>query len=163
MEKRYCKYTSMIQRKRHPAFPVIKILASLLLLVLVTALIFRFLSGNKNSLKESRPTTLTAYPTTATYSGTFTNSLVVEYKPDGFVPNTLKISSGTKVTFTNVNAQKMWVASDPHPVHNGLADFDQLQAVDTGGNYTFTFNKTGNFGYHNHLLPSDKGLIIVEK
>jgi plastocyanin len=68
----------------------------------------------------------------------------------------------------------MWVASDPHPIHNGYdgttvqqhcaagyagpAPFDECAA---GTSFTFTFDKVGTWGYHDHLDHSVMGTITV--
>ena len=73
----------------------------------------------------------------------------------------------------NQSGGGMWVASDPHPTHEGYSGttrdqhcpdttgtaFDQCSA---GASYSFVFQKIGNWGYHNHTNPISKGLIIVK-
>lgn len=69
----------------------------------------------------------------------------------------------------------MWVASDPHPAHDnydgtsgsqhcaagytGAAPFDQCSA---GDSFTFTFDKAGKWGYHNHAAHQDQATVIVK-
>ena len=69
----------------------------------------------------------------------------------------------------------MWVASDEHPSHTGYdgtsrtehcaanytgpAAFDQCGS---GSQYSFTFNKTGAFDFHNHAAAQFTGTIIVQ-
>lgn len=62
--------------------------------------------------------------------------------------------SGT-VTFTGSN---LWVASDPHPIHTDLPGFDPRKVQES---FSFTFDRVGEWGFHNHLRPSDTGTIIV--
>jgi plastocyanin len=69
----------------------------------------------------------------------------------------------------------MWVGSNNHPTHtkydgsstrehceNGepvnKSVFDQCSS---GEMYSFTFEKTGEFGYHNHLGAQDSGTVEV--
>lgn len=80
----------------------------------------------------------------------------------GFVPTTLTVPAGTTVKFVNNGQGSHWPASDPHPVHNGLAGFDALGALATGDSYSFTFAKVGSWGYHDHLRPEVKGTVIVQ-
>ena len=68
----------------------------------------------------------------------------------------------------------MWVASDEHPTHEeydgtslqehcaqGTSDvFDQCGA---GGTYSFTFEKVGEWSFHNHEQAADGGTIIVNQ
>ena len=50
--------------------------------------------------------------------------------------------------------------SDPHPVHTDDTELN-VGHVEPGGSMTFTVNKTGTHGYHNHLNPGDTGTIIA--
>lgn len=66
----------------------------------------------------------------------------------------------------------MWVASAVHPTHSqydgtsqnqhcpGGSTFDQCG---TGSTYSFTFEKTGEFGYHNHALAGHRGTVVVQE
>ncbi|MBI3495579.1 cupredoxin domain-containing protein [Candidatus Berkelbacteria bacterium] len=101
-------------------------------------------------------------PTTAATSSSTQTAAKVSYTDSGFSPASITVKSGTTVTFTNTSSQSMWVASDPHPIHTGLAGFDERASVEKGGTYSFTFTKVGSFGYHNHLNPSDTGTVVVQ-
>jgi plastocyanin len=85
----------------------------------------------------------------------------VKYAENGFSPLVITVKVGTAVTFTNSSTKNMWVASNPHPAHTGLPGFDELKSVASGGTYTYTFTKVGTWKYHNHILPSDTGTVIV--
>ena len=107
-------------------------------------------------------------------------SVEIAYTNNGFEPETITIKVGTTVRWTNTSDKLMWVASNPHPSHTDLSGFDERG---TAGNddhinqvknllpvayahtgvtiYTYTFRKTGHWGYHNHLVPQDRGVIIV--
>lgn len=154
----------MIHHKKKTFLSPVKAVSAVIFLMVVIFLFYFFgLKGKTVTKEEVRQFPENVYPTTATYSGTFSNSLVVEYKEGGFVPKTIKIKSGTKITFMNAGTREMWIASDPHPVHTGLKGFDQLKSTPKGGKYLYLFNNIGNFSYHNHVVPEDTGLIIVEK
>jgi len=70
----------------------------------------------------------------------------------------------------------MWVASDPHPAHTGYdgtslaqhcatgstPSFDECSSVAKGSSYSFTFNKSGSWGYHNHANHSYAGTVVVK-
>lgn len=102
----------------------------------------------------------------------------VIYSNRGFEPTESVIDAGTTVEWVNESGKPMWVASDDHPLHTKLPDFDQKG---TEGNvdpresfvpvayaqegveiYRYTFRHSGRWGYHNHLVPSDRGVVIVE-
>jgi len=101
---------------------------------------------------------------------------VVTYTDSGYSPNTLTIKKGETVTFTNQSSRSMWPASAMHPTHTvysgtsldehcpdtaGTA-FDACKGYLPGESWSFTFNKTGTWKYHDHLNPSDRGTIVVE-
>ena len=86
----------------------------------------------------------------------------VIYTNAGFSPQVLRVPKGTQVTFRNDTTSPMWVASDPHPTHTNYPGFDALKSMNQGQVYVFTFTKTGSWGYHNHLNPSQGGTIVVE-
>lgn len=85
----------------------------------------------------------------------------VTYKDNGFAPNTITIKVGTIVHFVNNSGVGMWVASDVHPTHQLLPGFDELASVTNGGSYDYTFVKIGTWTYHNHMNPTDKGIVVV--
>lgn len=95
-------------------------------------------------------------------NGIIQEKVIIEYTDQGFEPKSLTVKIGTPVTFTNMSTKSMWVASNPHPVHTGLAGFDQLKKVEKGESYTFTFTTQGTWDYHNHVAPADIGSIVVE-
>lgn len=86
----------------------------------------------------------------------------VSIDDEGFMPATVTVKAGTTVTFVNNGQALHWIASDPHPIHTGLAGFDALKGLATGETYSFTFIKSGTFGFHDHLNTRLKGTIVVQ-
>ena len=80
-----------------------------------------------------------------------------------FNPQVLTVKKGTEVTWVNKDTEPCWVASDPHPIHNGYPGFDAGKGMIQDETYKFTFQKTGIFGYHDHLNITNTGKIIVEQ
>ena len=96
----------------------------------------------------------------------------VTYQDGSFSPQTVTIQQGQSVRFVNEGDGQMWVGSDQHPTHTqydgtsvnehcegGVSSFDQCT---TGQTFTFTFEKSGEWGYHNHVNASAGGTVIVE-
>lgn len=80
----------------------------------------------------------------------------------GFTPSTIQIKKGSQVTWTNKSQAPHWIASDPHPSHDGLPGLDSTSAIAQNDSYSYTFEKSGTFTYHDHLNPLKfKGTIIV--
>jgi plastocyanin len=88
--------------------------------------------------------------------------IVITYNDDGFEPKKINVSQGQMVRFVNESSGNMWVASDNHPSHKILPEFDNKEAVDAGENYEFIFTEIGDWDYHNHVKPSAVGTVIVE-
>lgn len=81
----------------------------------------------------------------------------------GFMPAVIKVRKGQTVTWTNNDTKLHRVSSDPHPLHNGLFGFDSVEPLGKNETYSFIFEKTGKFTYHDHLNPLKfKGMVIVE-
>lgn len=112
--------------------------------------------------------------TTTTTTSTTASGITVTYTNQGFSPKSVTIPLGTNVTFVNQSGGTMWVASAPHPTHQGYdgttkdqhcateyagpASFDECSA---GNTFTFTFTKAGTFAYHNHASASDFGTVTI--
>ena len=80
----------------------------------------------------------------------------------GFIPFTLAVKAGTKVTWINKSGGTATVSSDPHPTHTNYPPLN-LGKFDDGAALTLTFDKAGTYSYHNHLNPSQKGIIMVRE
>lgn len=91
-----------------------------------------------------------------------TEATEVTYTDDGFSPDTVTVKEGATVLWTNGSEGQMWIASNVHPTHNELPGFDQKNGVESGGEFSYQFEQTGEWGYHNHLNPSHQGTVVVE-
>jgi plastocyanin len=109
-------------------------------------------------------------------SVTTTEPVTVTYTDSGFSPKTVNVKVGQAVTFVNQSSHPMWVASDPHPLHNGYdgttrdthcaASYTGPKPFDecsTATSFTFTFTKAGTWGYHNHAVDEDAGTVVVSQ
>lgn len=114
---------------------------------------------------------------TSASAGAATNSApstaTVTFDGSSFSPSNVTIAQGDTVTFVS-NGGQFWVASDPHPIHNGYdgttlqqhcaagyagpAPFDECAP---GSTFVFMFNKVGTWGYHDHLDHSAMGTVTV--
>ncbi len=79
----------------------------------------------------------------------------------GFTPASVTVKVGEPAKWVNEGSERMWVASDPHPVHTNYQGFDQKSGGEKGTVYTFTFTKAGEWRYHNHLNPQHRGVVNV--
>jgi plastocyanin len=117
--------------------------------------------STQTSQQSAQPSAMKTQPSSASTSGSAEGGNAVSYTGNGFQPNSITIKKGQTVTWTNKDSDELWVASNPHPTHTDYPGFDELKSIPTGQTYSFTFTKVGNWGYHNHLNPSQKGVIVV--
>lgn len=92
---------------------------------------------------------------------TQSGEVVIEMTSDGYIPDEIKITKGTKVTFKNSDTFYHWPASDLHPSHSQYADFDPRKTVEPGQSWSFVFDKVGEWGMHDHISPYMIGKIHV--
>jgi plastocyanin len=99
----------------------------------------------------------------------------ISYTSSGFEPSRITTVPGETVTFVDQTGNGVWVGSNNHPMHRNYDGtstrehcnggqrvgnpFDSCSAVST---FSFTFNETGEYGYHNHLSAGDQGTVVVE-
>lgn len=103
------------------------------------------------------------------------SDVVVTYTDEGYSPKSVTIPVGATVTFVNQSSKNMWVASARHPEHTvysgtsltqhcpdtaGTA-FDQCAGGAPGSSYSFTFTKTGEWKYHDHIDATRFGSVTV--
>lgn len=96
----------------------------------------------------------------------------VNFTERGFEPTVLTVEKGDTVVWNNKASISMWVASDPHPTHTDYSNTTRgehcgnssIQAFDqcsTGEKFSFTFEKAGNWTYHNHRPFASGGKVTV--
>ena len=102
-------------------------------------------------------------------------AVVITFTDAGYSPKTLTIKKGTTVTFKNESAKETWPASSMHPSHAGYDGttlrehcanqtsdvFDACGGIKPGESWVFTFNKVGDWKYHDHLAASFWGEVVV--
>lgn len=89
------------------------------------------------------------------------DTVTITLTKGGFEPENVYISRGTEVAFVTERKSDFWPASDLHPYHQIYADFDPKKAISPDDRWSFTFNKDGRWGYHDHIDTISMGSIIV--
>ncbi len=93
--------------------------------------------------------------TAKTYEISYTNTC--------FDPANRTIKLGDTIKFIdNSKTRSMWPASNNHPSHLLYPEFDPKKSIAPGGSWSFTFNKVGAWGYHDHLKSNCTGIITVQ-
>ncbi len=146
--------------------------SNIVITVIIVGGYFLFAHTAAAPVTETPVTTTSSTDTTGS-----TTAMVVTYTNSGFSPSTFTIKLGTTVHFVNNSSHGMWVAVGNHPTHttydgttqqqhcsNGVntnGSFDECTAVSPGLVYSFTFNRTGTFTFHNHIQASDGGTVTI--
>ena len=73
--------------------------------------------------------------------------ITIDMKNIVFVPQNIKISKGTKVTWTNNDNTTHYVNTDSHPAHTYLQS-QNSKALENGDKYTLAFDTAGIYPYH---------------
>lgn len=90
------------------------------------------------------------------------NQLTIKMSQIKFVPQNIKISKGTTVTWINDDKVEHYVNTDSHPAHTYYLE-QNSKALKNGESYSLTFNKPGIYPYHcSAHADSMTGAIIVE-
>ena len=98
------------------------------------------------------------------------NNHTVLLTKDGFNPDSIVIAKGDSITWKNVDARQHWPSSNSHPTHMDYktskkgcigSALDSCQGLKLGESFTFSFDKIGVFGMHDHLFPADTLVVKV--
>lgn len=148
-----------------------KFLLALFLLLIIGAGIFLLMSTKNLAPVTSKTTTSSSNTVTPSSEAVSpkvsqaTQQSSVTYTKDGFSPSALTVKAGTKLTWVNQSSDQVAIGVDPHPIHTGdrsITNGEFTLNLNPGESKMVTLNKTGSFGYHNHLNPSQTGTITVE-
>lgn len=104
------------------------------------------------------------------------SSAIITYTDSGFSPKIFAAANGQTIVFKNESSGPLWVASDLHPTHTAYSgtslkehcadgatpSFDSCKGIGAGEEYSFKFERSGSWDYHNHSFASHKGTIIIE-
>lgn len=87
----------------------------------------------------------------------------VEISSNGLNPQTLRIKTGTTVNWVNIDEVAHSVVSGPYPKNDSLEDLDTEEPLEKAESFSFVFEKSGTFEYHdNSGNKIFNGTIIVE-
>ena len=93
-------------------------------------------------------------PTSAPTTTPTTAHANVDISGFAFVPQTLSVSPGTTVTWTNNDSSSHTIASNDNLFQSGN--------LAKGATFSHTFAQKGTFNYHCSIHPSMTGKVIVE-
>lgn len=117
-------------------------------------------TATSSPIKTTTPTKTTVAPVVQPTTPA-SSTLIVTFTDKGFSPTSLTIKKGQTVTFVNNSSGKMWVAANPFPTSSEYPAFNEKSGVSNGSSWSFTFDKTGVWFYHNHYSPAQGAKIVV--
>lgn len=82
---------------------------------------------------------------------------------EGFAPRYVRISAGTEIVFTTTRSYQFWPASNEHPAHTIFPDFDPRRPLEPNEAWSFTFERSGEWRFHDHVRSYYTGTIYVEE
>lgn len=129
--------------------------------------------GGERAVDENRSTSI---PTEDVAQEAAGEATLIRYTDNGFEPASIEVTQGVTVTFKNDSSRAMWPASAKHPTHTvysgtslaehcgggAASSFDSCTALGSGAAYSFTFDKAGEWAYHNHVNAQHVGKITVK-
>lgn len=124
-----------------PSSPAQRLIAALGALLAVLAVVAIPISGGESSGSGG--------------AGSGASGNAVDIKDFNFVPATLTVKAGTKVTWTNSDSAAHTATADV----DGGFDTDKLEK---GAKGSVTFKKPGNYAYHCDFHAYMKGTVVVE-
>ncbi len=88
--------------------------------------------------------------------------ITVQITSKGFNPSSLDIKKGTVVEWINSDTSPHRIAANPYPTHSDLPNLDSKSNLGPSSNYSYHFNQSGTFEYHDELNPSINASVKVE-
>ena len=92
----------------------------------------------------------TPYPMPA---GTTASSVMVTIMNFAFDPDTIRVKTGTTVTWTNMD-------TTPHTITSLTGEFNS-ENIPTYGTFQYTFQAMGTFTYHCTIHPMEKSAVVI--
>lgn len=123
--------------------------------IIIYGLIYYFVFARKAGYNAATSSTQSQTTTTAQQQNTVTLT------QNGWEPGTLTIKAGETVTWVNKSGEDATVNSNPHPTHTDYAPLN-LGSLSNNNSLSLQFPKSGTYGYHNHLNPSEAATIVVQ-
>lgn len=134
--------------------------------IIIALVLVAVLAGAVVMLSKKDSTTKADDHTSHTHSTSTSDAqndvaMIITYDGKGFSESTSSIKVGQSVKVVNSSDVDLAFDSDPHPVHTDNTELN-AGAIAPGESKTFTIDKKGTWGYHNHLNASQHGEITVE-
>lgn len=80
---------------------------------------------------------------------------------DYYEPAYLIMKKGSTIIWKNESSSDKWPASDVHPSHTLYPEFDPKEPIPPGESWSFTFDKAGDWDFHDHIQPRITGNVTI--
>lgn len=159
------------------------IISTIIVILVVGFLVFYFVNKDDNSDATTNTENIGANIANEAVLGA---GNVIHITDDGFSPKEVTIKKGETITWKNDGTKASWPASAMHPTHTVYPEadyeaegsymgskacvsegeakdgaFDPCKGIEPGQEWSFTFNQTGSWGFHDHLNARHTGKITV--
>lgn len=81
---------------------------------------------------------------------------------DGFKPREVRVKKDAVIIFSTTRNGPFWPASNSHPVHELYPEFDPDRPIEPNETWSFTADKPGTWGFHDHIRAYYRGILYVE-
>lgn len=150
--------------------PVVAIVVGIILVLVIAGGIAFVVGGSKDnesaSVDKANKKSASASATECVDKTGKSEATLVYDEGEKFVPECIKISSGTKLIYRNDSDFALDVGADPHPSHTGNREVSkkefELPVEPNGGTASTVMDMKGTFGLHNHENASATATVIVE-
>lgn len=86
--------------------------------------------------------------------------ITIKFTNDGFEPSNFAVTKGTVVTVKNESSTQVQFSSADHPTHLENTGMN-LRALAPGESASFTADKVGEWGFHDHFNANHEGVMSV--
>lgn len=142
-----------------------KITAVVVVLLILAVGLGIFLANDGQTVDEVSPQptieTQEEESTPASQGEDSKQTVTVRFTDSGFSPSSITVAAGDSITFLNESNRTVDPSSDPHPTHTINPELN-VGDLAPGASKTITVTKTGQWGMHDHLDPSEQLTVIVQ-
>lgn len=143
----------------------VKLILAIVFVAVIVAVALVVNNKDDSSDKNSSSTATTSEDSENSTSSDETTSssvaVTITYDGNSFSSTADTMKAGETVKVINSSNKALDFDSDPHPAHTDNRELN-LGDIAPGESRTFVIDKTGTWGYHNHLDASQNGSITVE-
>lgn len=134
-----------------------KLLLSLLLILVLAAIAWLYIQKT-DSKKPVVP------KSTSTQQAAAVEGATISIISSGVSPANVSVKKGQIVVWKNDDKVAHQIAADPYPTNTSLPELGRGEVLQPGDTFSFIYEKSGTFTYHDNLNPyTIKGVVVVSE